>query len=412
MVQINFGQREVSCKLVYYGPGMSGKTTNLEIIHQKAPDNSKGEMVSIATETDRTLYFDYLPLDLGQVAGMHTKFQLYTVPGQIYYNATRKLVLQGVDGVIFVADSAKDKMAENLESLQNLRDNLADMSLNLDDLPVVIQYNKRDLPNALPVSVLNEQMNPMGVPCVEAISKDGKGVFSALKLLSKLVIEKLNTEHAPAAQRRRTASDLRPASASSSGTPPGSPINNQAAAPPPASAPAPSRPAPAAAAPPPRQAPPSAPTPRAASALASKTRNTSSSGRHPARHQAPTQGGASPQERRRHQHLRKPAPTPLAHSDNPPQPVNLGQTDPGLRRYKTNPGGGLIKAMMVIVLTLVFIILILGVLVMFVKPVRDAVRPLLPTEFQKMLLDESQQKAAEAAATSNQSAPAPDESAP
>ena len=110
MVQINFGQRDVSCKLVFYGPGMSGKTTNLEIIHQKAPETARGEMVSIATETDRTLYFDYLPLDLGQVAGMHTKFQLYTVPGQIYYNETRKLVLQGVDGVIFVADSAKDKM--------------------------------------------------------------------------------------------------------------------------------------------------------------------------------------------------------------------------------------------------------------------------------------------------------------
>jgi signal recognition particle receptor subunit beta len=128
MVQINFGQREVSCKLVYYGPGMSGKTTNLEIIHQKAPKEAKGEMVSIATETDRTLYFDFLPLDLGQVAGMHTKFQLYTVPGQVYYNATRKLVLQGVDGVIFVADSHPDKVQENIESLENLRENLAGMA--------------------------------------------------------------------------------------------------------------------------------------------------------------------------------------------------------------------------------------------------------------------------------------------
>ena len=139
MVQINFGQREVSCKVVFYGPGMSGKTTNLEIIHKKAPKDAVGEMVSIATETDRTLYFDFLPLDLGQVAGMRTKFQLYTVPGQIYYNATRKLVLQGVDGVIFVADSSPEKMAENLESLQNLRDNLAEMSLTLDDVPLVIQ---------------------------------------------------------------------------------------------------------------------------------------------------------------------------------------------------------------------------------------------------------------------------------
>ena len=132
MVQINFGQREVSCKVVFYGPGMSGKTTNLEIIHKKAPKDAVGEMVSIATETDRTLYFDFLPLDLGQVAGMRTKFQLYTVPGQIYYNATRKLVLQGVDGVIFVADSNPDKMPENLESFQNLRDNLAEMGLTVD----------------------------------------------------------------------------------------------------------------------------------------------------------------------------------------------------------------------------------------------------------------------------------------
>ena len=204
MVQINFGQREVSCKLVYYGPGMSGKTTNLEIIHQKAPETARGEMVSIATETDRTLYFDFLPLDLGQVAGMHTKFQLYTVPGQVYYNATRKLVLQGVDGVIFVADSNPDKMAENQESLDNLAENLAEMGLTFDDVALVIQWNKRDLPNALPVPELEERLNPKGYPTTEAIARDGKGVFPTLKLISKLVIDRLNKEHAPATKRRRT----------------------------------------------------------------------------------------------------------------------------------------------------------------------------------------------------------------
>ena len=159
MVQINFGQREVSCKLVYYGPGMSGKTTNLEIIHQKAPDNAKGEMVSIATETDRTLYFDFLPLDLGQVAGMHTKFQLYTVPGQVIYNTTRQLVLRGVDGIVFVADSQYDKMAENVESFSNLEENLKSLKLNLADIPYVLQYNKRDLPNVAPVEYLEFLLN-------------------------------------------------------------------------------------------------------------------------------------------------------------------------------------------------------------------------------------------------------------
>src|SRR3954469_19620180 len=210
MVQINFGQREVSCKIVFYGPGMSGKTTNLEIIHQKAPKQAVGEMVSIATETDRTLYFDFMPMDLGQVAGMHTKFMLYTVPGQIYYNATRKLVLQGVDGVIFVADSDPNKMGENLESLQNLRDNLAEMGLTLDDMPIVLQYNKRDLPTAMSVADMNARMNPTNAPAFEACARDGKGVFATLKEVSRLVIEKLNKEHAPASNRRRTASSMSP----------------------------------------------------------------------------------------------------------------------------------------------------------------------------------------------------------
>ena len=173
---------------------LSGKTTNLEIIHKKAPKDAVGEMVSIATETDRTLYFDFLPLDLGQVAGMRTRFQLYTVPGQIYYNATRKLVLQGVDGVIFVADSSPDKMAENLESLQNLRDNLAEMNLTIDDIPLVLQYNKRDLPQAMSVADINAQLNPMGAPVFEGVAREGKGVFATLKEISRLVIEKLNKD--------------------------------------------------------------------------------------------------------------------------------------------------------------------------------------------------------------------------
>ncbi|RME81745.1 MAG: GTPase, partial [Planctomycetota bacterium] len=149
MVQINFALKEVNCKIVYYGPGMSGKTTNLEVIHQKAPKERKGELTSIATEGDRTLFFDFMPLDLGKVAGMNTKFQLYTVPGQVYYNSTRKLVLQGADGVIFVADAQRNKLAENLESLQNLKENLAEYSLDIRKIPLVIQYNKMDLPNIM-----------------------------------------------------------------------------------------------------------------------------------------------------------------------------------------------------------------------------------------------------------------------
>ncbi|MHC4852967.1 MAG: GTP-binding protein, partial [Planctomycetota bacterium] len=151
MVQINFALKEVNCKIVYYGPGMSGKTTNLEIVHQKAPENNKGDLTSISTDGDRTLFFDFMPLDLGTVAGMRTKFQLYTVPGQVYYNSTRKLVLQGCDGVIFIADSDPEKMAENIESYDNLIENLQEYGKDIRELPHVLQYNKRDLPNALPV---------------------------------------------------------------------------------------------------------------------------------------------------------------------------------------------------------------------------------------------------------------------
>ena len=191
MVQINFALKEVNCKVVFYGPGMSGKTTNLEIVHQKAPEENKGELTSISTDGDRTLFFDFMPLDLGNVAGMRTKFQLYTVPGQVYYNSTRKLVLQGVDGIIFVADSDPDKMDENVESYSNLIENLAEYGKDIRELPHVIQYNKRDLPNALPVAEIDKIMNKFGVPTFEAVAYTGEGVFPTLKTLAAMVLESI-----------------------------------------------------------------------------------------------------------------------------------------------------------------------------------------------------------------------------
>ncbi len=195
MVQINFAKREINCKLVYYGPGLSGKTTNLEVVHKKAPAAKRGDLTSIATEGDRTLFFDYMPLELGKVGGMNTKFQLYTVPGQVYYNATRKLVLQGADGVVFVADSQPDKMEENLESLQNLEDNLKEQGLDAGTMPLVLQWNKRDLPNVLSVAELEKKINRFGAPTFEAVAVTGDGVFQTLKKLAQMVLEKLNKEY-------------------------------------------------------------------------------------------------------------------------------------------------------------------------------------------------------------------------
>jgi signal recognition particle receptor subunit beta len=192
MVQINFALREVNCKIVYYGPGMSGKTTNLEVVHQKAPEQNKGELTSISTDGDRTLFFDFMPLDLGTIAGMRTKFQLYTVPGQVYYNSTRKLVLQGVDGVIFVADSDPSKMPENLESLRNLEENLREYGKELKDLPHVVQFNKRDLPEVMSVEEMSSKLNPYGVPTFEAVAPTGQGVFPTLKVLAGMVLESIN----------------------------------------------------------------------------------------------------------------------------------------------------------------------------------------------------------------------------
>jgi signal recognition particle receptor subunit beta len=192
MVQINFAQKQVNAKIVFYGPGMSGKTTNLEVIHQRAPVPNKGELTSISTDGDRTLFFDFMPLDLGTVAGMRTCFQIYTVPGQVYYNSTRKLVLQGVDGVVFVADSSASMMEENLESMRNLEQNLNEYGKSITSIPVILQYNKRDLPDALPVEELNRILNPHGFPTFEAIANTGQGVFPTLKSLASKVLESIH----------------------------------------------------------------------------------------------------------------------------------------------------------------------------------------------------------------------------
>ena len=203
MVQINFAQKEIQCKIVYYGPGMSGKTTNLELIHAKAPDNHRGELTSIATTGERTLYFDYMPLDLGQIAGISTKFQLYTVPGQIYYKSTRRLVLQGVDGIVFVADSSAAKMRENKESLADLEDNLKEMGKTVKDVPIVIQYNKRDLDDAMTVEELEAELNPNGFPMMEATATSGEGVFPTLKHLAGMVLESVNKGNLAGARGRK-----------------------------------------------------------------------------------------------------------------------------------------------------------------------------------------------------------------
>ena len=189
MVQFNFYQREVNCKIVYYGPGLSGKTTNLKMVHQKTPGNHRGELTTIATEQDRTLFFDFMPIDLGSVSGMKTKLRLFTVPGQVFYNATRKLVLQGADGVIFVADSQENKLQDNLVSFKNLEENLRIHKLNIETIPLVLQWNKRDMPNILPVKILEEKINYLKVPSFEGVAVQGKGVFPTLKKCAALVLK-------------------------------------------------------------------------------------------------------------------------------------------------------------------------------------------------------------------------------
>ncbi len=224
MSMINYASREINCKIVYYGPGLGGKTTNLEFVYKKVAPNTRGKMVSLATETERTLFFDFLPIDLGTIRGFKTRFHLYTVPGQVYYNASRKLILKGVDGVVFVADSQVERTEANVESMQNLYDNMAEYGYDLTKIPFVIQYNKRDLPNAAPVKELQAQLNPGwevsdparqremtnpwspdelliqrrdGVwieraPTFESVAITGDGVFDTLKAVAKLVLKSLS----------------------------------------------------------------------------------------------------------------------------------------------------------------------------------------------------------------------------
>jgi signal recognition particle receptor subunit beta len=188
---INYSSREINCKIVYYGPGLCGKTTNLQYVYAKTNPEAKGKMISLATETERTLFFDFLPLSLGEIRGFKTRFHLYTVPGQVFYDASRKLILKGVDGVVFVADSQIERMEANLESLENLRVNLSEQGYDLDRLPYVVQYNKRDLPNVATVDELRRMLNPRGVPEFQAVAPTGVGVFDTLKAVAKLVLTEL-----------------------------------------------------------------------------------------------------------------------------------------------------------------------------------------------------------------------------
>ncbi len=188
---INYSSREINCKIVYYGPGLCGKTTNLQYVYAKTNPDAKGKMISLATETERTLFFDFLPLSLGEIRGFKTRFHLYTVPGQVFYDASRKLILKGVDGVVFVADSQIERMEANMESVENLRVNLAEQGYDLGKVPYVVQYNKRDLPNVATVDELRRIINPRGVPEFQAVAPTGVGVFDTLKAVAKLVLTEL-----------------------------------------------------------------------------------------------------------------------------------------------------------------------------------------------------------------------------
>jgi len=192
MSMINYASREINCKIVYYGTGLGGKTTNLEYVYSRVNPDAKGKMISLATETERTLFFDFLPIDLGAVKGFKTRFHLYTVPGQVYYNASRKLILKGVDGVIFVADSQRERMEANIEAMHNLYENLESYGYDLTKIPFAVQYNKRDLSNAMEMEELRSQLNPGGVPDFEGVAIEGKGVFETLGAVSKLVVQTLS----------------------------------------------------------------------------------------------------------------------------------------------------------------------------------------------------------------------------
>lgn len=188
---IDYLSREITCKIVYYGPGLCGKTTNLQWIHDKTNPDHKGKMISLATAAERTLFFDFLPIGLGEIKGFKTRFHLYTVPGQVFYDASRKLILKGVNGVVFVADSQIARTEANLESMENLRINLREQDYTLDKIPYVVQYNKRDMPNIAPVEELRQMLNPNAVPDYEAVASQGKGVFETLKAVGRGVLTEL-----------------------------------------------------------------------------------------------------------------------------------------------------------------------------------------------------------------------------
>src|SRR5256885_7369934 len=191
MVLFNYATKEITAKIVYYGPGLCGKTTNLQFVYDSLPSNNKSKMLSLATKTDRTLFFDFLPLDLGKIRGMRTKLQLYTVPGQVYYNSTRQLVLKGADGIVFVADSQDFALDANQESLQNLEDNLKRQGVRIKEIPVVLQYNKRDLPNAMPSAEMDAELNRLAAPHFESVATTGIGVEETLKGITQLVLAHL-----------------------------------------------------------------------------------------------------------------------------------------------------------------------------------------------------------------------------
>lgn len=185
---VNYHTKEINCKIVYYGPGLGGKTTNIQHVYQRTASGSKGQMVTLNTENERTLFFDFLPLDLGTIRGFKTRFHLYTVPGQVFYEASRKLILRGVDGVVFVADSQVERMEANIESLQGLKKNLEEQNYDLDKIPLVMQWNKRDLPNIVSTQDLELKLNTVDAPSFESVATSGDGVFETLKMISKLVL--------------------------------------------------------------------------------------------------------------------------------------------------------------------------------------------------------------------------------
>jgi signal recognition particle receptor subunit beta len=255
MVVFNYSSRELTTKVVYYGPGLCGKTTNLQFIYDSMPPGVKGKMLSLATKSDRTLFFDFLPIDLGEIGGMKTKVQLYTVPGQVFYNETRRLVLKGADGVVFVADSQEDMMDANKDSFRNLEENLQGHGLELASMPHVLQYNKRDLPNALDVDKLNEALNTYNVPFYEAVATQGIGVQETLRHITKLVLVHLNERYGDKRRKSRSATVAEEVDAAA-GAPQATPVDagpEQQPSPPPAEpSPEPEAPpeAPAASAPP------------------------------------------------------------------------------------------------------------------------------------------------------------------